>query len=72
MKRRPSSKHATPVDALPAKIKTIPVIGEIKRRLPALDATLSLPAETPPSGEAVTGMHNLTAGMISLIAAPEK
>jgi hypothetical protein len=58
--------------ALPEKIKALPVIAEIQRRLPALAATLSLPAEHPPSREAIADMHNLIAGIINLIAAPEK
>ena len=60
------------LDALPVKIKALPVIVEIQRRLPALGATLSLPAATPASAEAVAGMHDLAAGIIRLIGAPEK
>ena len=63
---------ASRLDALPAKIKTLPTIAEIQRRLPALGASLSLPSGTPASGEAVAGMHDLAAGMIRLINAPEK
>ena len=63
---------ASRLDALPEKIKTLPAVAEIQRRLPALAATLSLPSETAPSGEAVTEMHTLIAGMMNLIAAPEK
>ena len=63
---------AARIEALPAKIKTIPVIAEIQRRLPALAATLSLRPENPPSDEAVTNLHRLTEGMIHLIAAQEK
>lgn len=63
---------AARLDAMPAKIKAIPAVAEIHRRLPALGATLSLPAETPASNEAVNGMQKLITGMISLIAAPEK
>jgi hypothetical protein len=60
------------LDALPAKIKTIPAVAEIHRRLPALGTALSLSAETPASSETVNGMHTLLAGMINLIALPEK
>ena len=60
------------IDVLPAKIKALPAVTEIYRRLPALGATLSLPEGTQPSSEAVTGMHRLAAAMISIIAAPEK
>ncbi len=63
---------ATRLDALPAKIKTLPAIAEIRRRLPALGATLSLPAATPASAETVAGIHDLTAAMIRIISAPEK
>lgn len=60
------------LDALSAKVRTIPVIAEIHRRLPALGVALSRPAETPPSREAVATLHNLTAGLIHLIFTPEK
>ena len=67
-----AESFAARLEALPAKIKTLPTVAEIQRRLTALGATLSLPAEAPPSAEAVNEMHTLIAGMISLIAAPEK
>lgn len=63
---------ATRLDTLPAKVKTLPTIAEIQRRLPTLGATLSLPVETPASAEAVAGMHDLAASMIRLISTPEK
>lgn len=67
-----AESFAARLDALPAKIKTLPAVAELQKRLPALGATLSLPAETPPSAEAVNGMHTLISGMISLFVAPEK
>ena len=63
---------AARLDALPPKIKTLPTIAEIQRRLPALGATLSLPADAPATAEAAAGMHNLAAGIIRLISTPEK
>ncbi len=63
---------ATRIEALPAKIKSLPAIAEIQRRLPALGGMLSLPAEIPASREAVTGLHDLAAGLIRIISTPEK
>ena len=60
------------LDTLPEKMRAIPVLAEIHRRLPALGAALSLPVENPPSSDAVTGLQALTTGMINLIAAQEK
>jgi hypothetical protein len=67
-----SEFFTTRLDAFPAKVKTIPVVAEIQRRLPALGAVLSLPAETPPTSDAVTGLKSLTTGMLNFITAPEK
>jgi len=58
--------------ALPTKVRTVPAVVEIQRRLPALSAALSLPAGTPPSIDAVASLQSLTTGMLSLITAQEK
>lgn len=60
------------LDALPDKLKTIPVVAAIQRHLPALSAVLSLPVETPPSSDAVTSLQSLTTGMLNLITVPGK
>ena len=60
------------LDALPAKVSAIPVVAEIHRRLPALASALSLPAETPPSSEAIAALHRLTADMMHLLITQEK
>lgn len=60
------------LDALPEKLKTIPVLAEVHRRLPALGKALALPPETPLSTEAVRDLASLTTGMLNLISAPEK
>ena len=59
---------AARLEALPAKVRAIPAVAEIQRRLP----TLSLAKGTPPSKEAATSLHRLASNMVSLIAAPEK
>lgn len=63
---------STRLNALPAKTRAIPVITEIQQRLPELSAALSFPEGKTPPKDKVSGMHRLTAAMISLIAAPEK
>ncbi len=60
------------MDALPEKMKAIPVVAEIRRRMPELATALSLPVETPPTSEAVTGLQSLTTGILNLVTAPEK
>jgi hypothetical protein len=63
---------STRLEALPDKVKVIPVVAEIHRSLPALGAVLSLPSDTRPSSEAVTGLQGLTAGLVNRITASEK
>lgn len=63
---------AARLGALPPKIKTLPAIAEIQRRLPALGTTLSLPADTPATAEAAATLREVATGIVRLIGAPEK
>ncbi len=60
------------LSAFQTKVATIPAIAEIQHRFPALVVALSFPMETPPSNEAITSLHRLTAGMIDLLITQEK
>lgn len=63
---------STRLSALPAKTRAIPVIAEIQQRLPELSRALAFPEGKTPPKDKVSGMHRITAAMISIIAAPEK
>lgn len=63
---------STRMDMLPGKIRTLPSLTEIRRRLPALATALTPTGTLPPSREVVSAMHHLTTALITLITAPEK
>lgn len=60
------------LSALPAKTKAMPVIAEIQQRLPELSRALSFSDGKPPAKDKVSGMHRITAAIISIISSPEK
>lgn len=64
---------ATRLEMLPPKLKTLPVIIEIQRSLPALRDALALSAGGPPAGSGSSPKpHLMTSDLIAVISAPEK
>jgi hypothetical protein len=60
------------MDALSAKNKTASIIAELQRSLPAVGASLSFPADNPPSHEAVAQLRDLASGLLNHIAETTK
>ena len=63
---------AARIGAMPAKTASLRTIAELRTRLTPLSAAVTFASENAPSAQAATALHDLTAGMCALIAAPEK
>ena len=63
---------AARLDALPAKVRTLPAVSELHQRFPALGLALSRPTEVPPSTGSIAVLHTLTTAMVQIITTEVK
>ena len=63
---------AAHLDALPAKVRSLPAVSELQQRLPALGLALSRPPGVPASSHSIAVLHTLTTAMVQIITTEAK